>query len=465
MKKKMIITLIGLVIGLTYQANAFLFTDISGHWAEESIYQVAFDVPVFSGYPDGTFRPDDTISRAEYVTMISKVVEILGLTGQSSTSSATYSDLTPAHWAYQSIQQVHHLMNGNRDTLTMKMIFDEDLFHPNTPITRLEVVLITHSLTTPPIAVEDNIHFADIQSTDIHANRLHELAANGIISGYEDGTFRPDALLTRAEAAILAGKLFQNLSYLQDNRLEIIYLEESSQSSYPVFDMPKNRNNYSDLDRKMDHVIATLEYRDIVGFIPFDERDLYDPDPIETLWQLKNQDYENVLANNYYLLVYDQSINPLRRVELATEALQRYMQINPIDVQGFLAMAFEVQTEAPNTLFVSALQRHRQSQLERQERIKSTILLSKLLFDQKQFSEAAQLYVPLIENETDIPTLLVLIQNEVYIRFVDQGADRALEQLNTYWEKMKANSRYWFFEPEVEEHLTGLGKQIIIHSQ
>ncbi|SMP49921.1 S-layer homology domain-containing protein [Anoxynatronum buryatiense] len=466
MKKRSIVVLVLMMIFSTYTVNAFIFNDIDNHWAEEAIYQVSFDVPVFSGYPDGTFRPDHSITRAEFVVMINKIINLNGLKSEFSISDADYYDLPVNHWAYKSVQNVHQQMFATKeDALALKTVFPGEFFYPNIPITRLEVALLTHGLTTPPISNSADIHFIDVNAADPHANQLSELAASGIISGYEDGTFRPDNLITRAEAAVLAEKIYHNLSYLKIDRLSIAYPENNRQLGYPVLDIPLNRSQYDELDRKMNNIIATLEYRDIVGFIPFDERDLYDPDPIETLWTLKNQDYQRVLANNFYLMVYDQSINPLRRVELATEALQKYMGMNPSDVNDFLLLAYEIQNEAPDTLFIDALQRHRRSELSRQEKIESTILLSEKLLNQNRLTEAAELYPPLIQSETDIPTLLILIQNDVFISFIDKGTGYALDRLDNYWEQLKEHSRYWFFESEVEEHLTGLAKQIILQSQ
>ncbi|MEN1762277.1 S-layer homology domain-containing protein [Anoxynatronum sibiricum] len=466
MKRWSIIILVLMIISSTCTVNAFIFSDIENHWAEEAIYQVSFDVPVFSGYPDGTFRPDHSITRAEFVVMINKVINLNGLKSESSLSDVEYSDLPVNHWAFKSVQNVHkHRFAAREDVFAFKAVFPDDFFYPNIPITRLEVALLTHGLTTPPISNSKDIHFSDVNADDPYANQLSELVASGIISGYEDGTFRPENLITRAEAAVLAEKIYHNLSYLKEDRLSIAYPENIRPLRYPVFDIPLDRNEYNELDRKMNNVIATLEYRDIVGFIPFDERDLYDPDPIETLWSLKNQDYQRVLANNFYLMVYDQSINPLRRVELATEALQKYMSMNPSDVNNFLLLAYEIQEEAPNTLFIDALQRHRRSELNRQEKIESTILLSEKLLKQNRLTEAAELYPPLIQSETDIRTLLILIQNDVFISFVDKGTDDALDRLENYWEQLKEHSRYWFFESEVEEHLTGLAKQIILQSQ
>ena len=69
------------------------FTDIAGHWAEDTITRWA-DVGIVNGYPDGTFRPDEPITRAE----LAKIVTLaFGLTEKT---EQTFADLDPAAWYY-----------------------------------------------------------------------------------------------------------------------------------------------------------------------------------------------------------------------------------------------------------------------------------------------------------------------------------------------------------------------------
>ena len=65
------------------------FTDIAGHWAEDTITRWA-DVGIVNGYPDGTFKPDEPITRAE----LAKIVTLaFGLTEKT---EQTFADLDPA---------------------------------------------------------------------------------------------------------------------------------------------------------------------------------------------------------------------------------------------------------------------------------------------------------------------------------------------------------------------------------
>ena len=67
------------------------FSDLpSGHWAYGSVVKLVSEGTI-NGFTDGTFRPDATVSRAEFVKMIGKGPE---------TSSVVYADVKPGEWYY-----------------------------------------------------------------------------------------------------------------------------------------------------------------------------------------------------------------------------------------------------------------------------------------------------------------------------------------------------------------------------
>jgi hypothetical protein len=76
------------------------FSDTVGHWAAAAIEQ-AKAARVVSGYEDSTFRPEQTLTRAEAVTMLNK------LSGRDTlfVSDAKWSDVPAQHWAYRNIQE------------------------------------------------------------------------------------------------------------------------------------------------------------------------------------------------------------------------------------------------------------------------------------------------------------------------------------------------------------------------
>jgi hypothetical protein len=223
-----------LIISIPLSAAAVFFPDTENHWGADHIFWSAFDVPVFSGYPDGTFRPDANISRAEFFTMLSKLLDASEMKIVSSrTNSLPYVDMREDHWAFSHVLDVYrYLDEAPQADLNVIQIFAGTLLRPDVPITRYEAALLTHSLTTPPTEeVNDTIRFTDLNVNDQNYHRIMELAANNIISGYEDQTFRPQNRITRAESAVLARKIYHDHTFLTVDQLEMIRVDPRSTTS------------------------------------------------------------------------------------------------------------------------------------------------------------------------------------------------------------------------------------------
>jgi hypothetical protein len=77
-------------------------TDISGHWAERSIKIVAA-YNVVSGYPDSTFKPDQAVTRAEFVSLMNRLLMRISIVGYYSPGANEYIDIDETNWAYEDI--------------------------------------------------------------------------------------------------------------------------------------------------------------------------------------------------------------------------------------------------------------------------------------------------------------------------------------------------------------------------
>jgi len=87
--------------------NEVNFTDISGHWAEEDIWHAA-SIGWVRGYPDGTFRPDQPITRAEFITLVNNVLERIPETEEDMLTGemTVWSDnADTSAWYYIAIQE------------------------------------------------------------------------------------------------------------------------------------------------------------------------------------------------------------------------------------------------------------------------------------------------------------------------------------------------------------------------
>ncbi|MBQ4518494.1 MAG: S-layer homology domain-containing protein [Clostridia bacterium] len=182
MKKSLVLVLVVsmLLSVVSFSASALTFTDIdASHWAYENVQTLVTDGTV-SGYEDGSFRPNGTVTRAEFVKMLGK---------SDVTRTRDYSDVSVTHWAYP------YIMNAN---------FPEDdtnMFFPDLPITR---GLVAELLWIRGGKVNDA--FAPAIITSQYKKVPQAIAwvyATGLIKGDDGINLRLNDTLSRAEAATL----------------------------------------------------------------------------------------------------------------------------------------------------------------------------------------------------------------------------------------------------------------------
>ena len=166
-------------------------SDVSGHWGKDSITKL-INVEVISGYPDGTFQPNKAVTRAEFTVML---VKALKLEAKAWNPFADSSD----HWAKDSIAiaAAHGIISG----------YDPNTFGPDDLITREQAAVII-ARTAQLEAATGELGVTDSKAISPWAKPGVAAAfKGGFISGYPDGSFRPQGNTTRAEAAVIIGKL------------------------------------------------------------------------------------------------------------------------------------------------------------------------------------------------------------------------------------------------------------------
>ena len=147
------------------------------------------------GYPDGKVHPKGNISRAETATIFFRLLKA-DIRDGNLTADNGFSDVANGQWHNKAISTMAKLgiVKGRR----------ADSFDPDASITRAEFAAICARFNTKP--VENNGSFSDI-SGHWAENEIERAAAFGWISGYPDGTFRPDARITRAEAMTMINRV------------------------------------------------------------------------------------------------------------------------------------------------------------------------------------------------------------------------------------------------------------------
>lgn len=193
--KKLPNILLVLAIMLVLSSSGHAFKDVSGHWAHAPI-NWAKDVKLVQGYEDGSFKPDESISQAEYYALIAR------FKGLETKERPKFTDVKEGIWYYDDLSRLigHGLIENKEEKL-----------EPNRPIDRDQAARLLWAVLDQEEKPTSGLDFKDmdqIASKDAVAG----LSSLAIIEGYPDGTFRPDGPLTRAEVS----KIFMLASKLED---------------------------------------------------------------------------------------------------------------------------------------------------------------------------------------------------------------------------------------------------------
>ena len=173
--------------------SAAEYSDIEGHWAESQIVKW-LEKGLAGGYPDGTFRPDTNISRAEFAALIVKAFNL-------EPGEGVVFDDTANHWARDAIKTAnyHGMVSG----------YSDKSFGPNDPVTREQIAVMIVNATKVN-STEGGKEFTDSSQIAAWAREaVAKATAAGLIGGYPDGSFRPKNNATRAEAVVILERSVQ----------------------------------------------------------------------------------------------------------------------------------------------------------------------------------------------------------------------------------------------------------------
>lgn len=166
------------------------FTDVpSDFWAMGAIDSLA-NLQIFAGFPDGTFRPNDDITRAEFA----KVAVLAAGLSLIEPATPSFNDVPKEHWAYKYIEtaKAAGIVQG----------YGDGTYRPNNKITRAEIARIIY-VAAGFAADTSGSQFPDVPNTHWAFTEIMTCKNKGIVSGYPDNMFRPNNNATRAEAATM----------------------------------------------------------------------------------------------------------------------------------------------------------------------------------------------------------------------------------------------------------------------
>ena len=220
-KRQWTVLVLALVMTLTAGAQVFgaSYKDIGGHWSEGTMLKAA-ELGWIKGYEDNTLRPNQTVTRAEYIAMVHRMAALSKVTAKS---ESVYGDVNQAAWADETIRQAEAAR-------LLEPVFSGSYLRPNDAITREEAAaLLNVGTMLKNMGARSGLDSEGIEGVqrlvDLQINRnsrpevlpyvdkgavtprfvwaVDDLSRAKVITGYEDNSFKPQGKLTRAEAMTL----------------------------------------------------------------------------------------------------------------------------------------------------------------------------------------------------------------------------------------------------------------------
>lgn len=441
-----------------------IFYDTIGHWAFKDIFWASNDVMLFVGYEDGNFRPDNNITIAEYLSVLFRAADANKIINRKINSNEQtegynplkYFSITKEHWAYN---QMFYVMDYILDKDNKFSLFNMNT-NPNRPITREEAIVLTSYFTSYPID-ESEIVFKDISVDYKYINELRNLVNNGIIVGYPDNTFKPLNYITRAESTSILKKIYFEMKFIIDKYLNNVKIINGIfDDKYMYYGNYFNDRILNENDMKYIKVISTLEMIEISGRIPYNERENYDSNPIETLSTLRDNGYWNKIGVDYYLIKngdYDNEFKKLLAKEIAFEYIKRD-DLNDNASLKIIETIIEYLND--EDLILNCLNKWEENIKEDYQHLNLLFLKEKLYISTKNYEEA------LLEFNKDyklesIDFVKIFSFNKSILLLNMKKYDEAIDYLKSEWNKIKNLDGYLENSESYDLEFKGAIKKII----
>ena len=201
-------------------------SDLEGHWAQKEV-EAAVASGWVDGYPDGSFKPEKSITRAEFTKML---LDAIHLTPDSETvawmkAHAKMKDIwgKPTAYTPKLYDMSGHWLTSQGwldAALYSGMVVPDDYngknFQPEKAIARYEIALMTDralGLVYPASQpVEGELPFTDKEEIlDWMKGYVNESVKAGVLKGYPDGSFQPNKTSTRAEAVVMIQRMLEEM--------------------------------------------------------------------------------------------------------------------------------------------------------------------------------------------------------------------------------------------------------------
>ncbi|MFP5528370.1 isopeptide-forming domain-containing fimbrial protein [Peptococcus simiae] len=157
------------------------------------------DIPYIVGYPDKTVRPLRFISRAEAAAVFHRLYDGDYPKEVNTWSKDTFKDVPENAWYIEPVKQMYKsgIIAGS-----------EGKFRPDEPITRAELAGLATRFNPEKFGgKKDDGAFADVSTGQWYSSAVALAAANKWVSGYPDGTFKPNNYITRTETMSIINRV------------------------------------------------------------------------------------------------------------------------------------------------------------------------------------------------------------------------------------------------------------------
>jgi hypothetical protein len=185
------------------------FSDVAAtHWAYSQI-QACATAGVVAGFPDGTYEPGLPVTRDQMAVYVARALVIPS--GDAAIPDpvppATFSDVPSNHWAYKHIEYAvsQNVVKG----------YDDGTYKPDLGVDRGQMaVFIARAMLAPggDAGIPDPVPpatFPDVPSDFWAYKQVEYCVGQGVVKGYDDGTYRPGDLVTRDQMAVYIARAFK----------------------------------------------------------------------------------------------------------------------------------------------------------------------------------------------------------------------------------------------------------------
>ncbi len=193
-------------------------------------------IAYIKGYEDKTVRADGNLTRAEAAAMVTRLAK-LDLRNEE---KPDYIDVEEGAW-------YNKYLNA---ALKANMLDSENQrLRPDEKITRAEFAKMLAAID------KDNNFISDFEDIKGHKyeREINKISGNKRIQGYEDGSFRPDGLLTRAEAATMLNRMFNRVAdevAIRGYEKDLVYFSDLKESDWCYYEIAEAANTHKLIRRE-----------------------------------------------------------------------------------------------------------------------------------------------------------------------------------------------------------------------